>query len=217
MDVTSPMKPINVLICRLFRHKLINSYTGEILQLSHLPPELNVPRSGVPETKGTKAPSLCHWSDACVYLQTDLTPVFTCRLIWRLCLPADWSDACGYLQTDLTPVFTCRLIWRLWLPAHWSDACVYLQRTKITVVVLDDLGWQVVEHVLLHASEDEGQDLAVKLLHGQGTCTANTATSLSHPHSGLTINSTDSFSQLTDPFIVSQTDPLSQLDWSTHG
>ena len=93
------------------------------------------------------------------------------------------------------------LIWHLCLPADWSDACVYLQRTEITVVVLDDLGRQVVEHVLLHASEDEGQDLAVQLLHGQGTCTANTTTSRSQPHSGLTVNSTDPFSQLTDPFV----------------
>ena len=43
----------------------------------------------------------------------------------------------------------------------------YLQRAEVTVVVLDDLGGQVLEHILLHPPQEEGQHLAMQSLHGQ--------------------------------------------------
>ena len=45
----------------------------------------------------------------------------------------------------------------------------YLQGAQVTVVVLYDLRRQVLQHVLLEASQEERQDLAVQRLHGERT------------------------------------------------
>ena len=48
-----------------------------------------------------------------------------------------------------------------------SPPLPHLQGAEFTVVVLDDLGRQVLEHVFLHPSQQEGEDLPVERLHRQ--------------------------------------------------
>lgn len=48
-----------------------------------------------------------------------------------------------------------------------------LNAREITVVVLDDFGWQVVQYVLFEPSEQKGQYLLVKRIEGKGSCIGN--------------------------------------------
>lgn len=45
-----------------------------------------------------------------------------------------------------------------------------LQGAQLAEVVLRDLGGQVLQNVLLHAPQQEGEDLPVKRLHRQHPC-----------------------------------------------
>ena len=57
------------------------------------------------------------------------------------------------------------------LSLSMAEGWLYLQWTQVTIVVLYDLGWQVVQDVILHPSQHEGKDLLVQGLHRKSTCT----------------------------------------------
>ena len=50
-----------------------------------------------------------------------------------------------------------------------QEATAYLQRAQVTVVVLNDFGREILQDVLLHPPQQEGQHLSVEGLHGQHT------------------------------------------------
>lgn len=50
-----------------------------------------------------------------------------------------------------------------------AGSCGYLQRTQGAVIVLNDFGWKVLEHILLHPPQKEWKHLPVQGLHCQHT------------------------------------------------
>lgn len=49
---------------------------------------------------------------------------------------------------------------------QYEESAAYLERTEITVVILDNLGWKILQHISLQTTENKWKDLSVKRFHG---------------------------------------------------
>ncbi len=46
----------------------------------------------------------------------------------------------------------------------------HLQWAEVALVILDDLWWQVLQHVFLDPPQQEGEDLTMQSLHRKDSC-----------------------------------------------